>query len=60
LAVLQEQKQLLTQLLGPGAPPLLSHLRAPGPRSAAQPPPRGDEEAGRLETAQCAEAFAQV
>jgi hypothetical protein len=38
LAVLQEQKQLLTQLLGSGAPPLVSHLRTPGPRSAAEPP----------------------
>src|ERR1035437_5417973 len=59
LAVLQEQKQLLTQLLGPGAPPLVSPLRTPGPRSAAEPPPGRDEEAGRLETTLRAETFAQ-
>lgn len=45
LAVLQEQKELLTQLLGPGVPPLISHLRAPSPRSEADPPPAG---AGRI------------
>ena len=60
LVVLQEQKQLLTQLLGPGAPPLVSHLRTPGPRSAAEPPPGRVEGAGRRETTLCAEAFAQV
>jgi hypothetical protein len=40
-AVLREQKQLLTQLLGSGAPPLVSNLRMPGPRSAAEPPTSG-------------------
>jgi hypothetical protein len=48
LAVLQEQKQLLTQLLGPGAPPMISHLRAPSPRSEADPPPGGAAGAGRI------------
>ena len=60
LAVLQEQKQLLTELLGPGAPPLVSHLRTPGPRSAAEPPLWRDEEAGRLDTTLRAETFAQA
>ena len=60
LAVLQEQKELLTQLLGPGAPPLASRLRAPGPRSAAEPPPGNCGVAGRLETSLRAEPFAQA
>ena len=60
LAVLQEQKQLLTQLLGSGAPPLGSHLQNPGPRSAAEPSLGRDEEAGRLDTTLCAETFAQA
>ena len=60
LAVLQEQKLLLTQLLGPGAPPLISHFRTLGPRSAAEPPPGRDEGAGRLETTLRAETLAQV
>jgi hypothetical protein len=58
--VLQEQKQLLTQLLGPGVPPLVSHLRTPGPRSAAKPPPGRVEGAGRRETTLHAEAFAHA
>ena len=37
LAVLQEQKQLLTQLLDAGTPPHASRPRTPGPRSAAEP-----------------------
>jgi hypothetical protein len=60
LAVLREQKQLLTQLLGPGAPPLVSRLRTPGPRSEAEPPPRRGEGAGRRETTLREEAFAQA
>jgi hypothetical protein len=58
LAVLQGQKQLLTQLLGPGAPPLVSRLRTPGPRSAAEPPPARNEGAGRRETTLREETFA--
>src|ERR1035438_7769634 len=55
LALLQEQKQLLTQLLGLDEPPLVSHFRSPGSRSpgsrsAAEPPIGSAEEAGRLET----------
>ena len=60
LALLQEQKQLLTQLLGPGAPPLVSRLRTPGPRSELEPPPRCDEGAGRRESMLRAETFAQA
>src|ERR1039458_9511004 len=51
LAVLQEQKQLLAQLLGKEAPVLVSRLRVPGPRSGAQPPPGRDEEASRVDSA---------
>ena len=39
LAILDEQKQLLAQLLGAGAPPPASRLRAPSPRSEAEPSP---------------------
>ena len=60
LAVLQEQKHLLTQLLGPATPPLVSHLRIPGSRSAAEPPPGRDEEASRLDTNRHAEILAQA
>ena len=60
MAVLQEQKQLLAQLLGPDTPALVSHLRALGSRSAIQPPPGRDEEAGRLETTPRAEMVAQA
>jgi hypothetical protein len=60
VALLQEQKQLLTQLLGPGEPPLVSHIRMPGSRSAVEPSVGRDEEAGRLETIPCAEAIAQA
>jgi hypothetical protein len=60
LAVLQEQKRLLTQLLGPGAPPLVSHLRTPVPRSAAEPPPGRNKGAGRLETTLRVETFSQA
>lgn len=42
-AVLRGQKQLLVQLLGPGASPLVTHLRASGPRSAAEPMPAGNQ-----------------
>ena len=52
LAVLQEQKQLLAQLLGKEAPVLVSRLRVPGPRSAIEPPPGRDEEASRLDSAE--------
>jgi hypothetical protein len=60
VALLQDQKQLLTQLLGPGEPPLVSHIRMPGSRSALEPPVGRDEEAGRLETIRCAEVIAQA
>jgi hypothetical protein len=60
LAVLQGQKQLLMQLLGPGAPPLVSRLRTSSPHSAAKPPPRSDEGAGRRETTLRAETFGQA
>src|SRR5664279_1814317 len=50
LAVLREQRKLLAQLLGSSALPLISHFQIPGPRSAAEPPPRKDERAGLLET----------
>ena len=60
LALLQEQKQLLTQLLGLDEPPLVSHFRSPGSHSAAEPPVGRDEEAGRLQTIRCAEAIAQA
>jgi hypothetical protein len=60
LAVLQEQKQLLAQLLGPGAPPLVSHLRTPGPRSAVEPLPGRDEGASRRETTLRPEHCAQI
>jgi hypothetical protein len=60
LAVLQEQKELLTQLLGPGVPPLISHLRAPSPRSEADPPPWKDEGADWLETTLGAQTFAEA
>jgi len=60
LAVLQEQKQLLTQLLDPGAPPLASRIRTPGPRSAVEPAPGRGGGACRLETTLRAETFAQA
>jgi hypothetical protein len=60
LAVLQEQKELLAQLLGPGGPPQVSRLRTPGPRSEAEPPPQSDEGAGKRETILRAEAFGQA
>jgi hypothetical protein len=60
LAVLQEQKELLTQLLGPQATPQVSRLRTPGPRSEVEPAPRSDEGVARRETTLRAEAFAQA
>ena len=60
LAVLQQQEQLLTQLLGRGTQPHASRPRAPGPRSAAEPPPGTKPEAGGLETTLRAEIFAQA
>jgi hypothetical protein len=60
LAVLQEQKQLLAQLLESGTPVMISRLRPAGPRSEAKPPAGGDEEAGRLEATPRAETFAQA
>ena len=60
LAVLREQRQLLAQLLGSSALPLISHLQTPGPRSAAEPPPGRNEGAGRLETTLRAQTFAQA
>jgi hypothetical protein len=59
-AVLRDQKQLLAQLLGPGAPPLVSHVRIPGSRSAAEPPLGRHEEAGGIETTSRAETVAQA
>jgi hypothetical protein len=38
IAVLQQQEQLLTQLLGTEAPTTVSKPRNPGPRSAVEPP----------------------
>lgn len=60
LAVLREQRQLLAQLLGSSALPLIFHLQTPGPRSAAEPPPGRNEGARRLETTIRAETFAQA
>jgi hypothetical protein len=60
LAVLQQQEQLLTQLLGAGTPPHASRPRTPGPRSAAEPPPGTEREAGRQETTLRAQLFAQT
>ena|ERR1035441_3377993 len=60
VALLQEQKQLLSQLLGLDEPPLVSHFRSPGSRSAAEPPIGSAEEAGRLETTLRAETLAQA
>ena len=60
LAVLQQQEQLLTQLLGVGTPPHASLPRALGPRSAAEPPPGAEREADRLETTLRAEILAQA
>ena len=60
LAVLQQQEELLTQLLGAGTPPHASLPRALGPRSAAEPPPGAEREADRLETHLRAETFAQA
>ena len=58
--VLREQKQLLTQLLGTGEPPLVSRLQTPGPRSAAEPVPKSYQGTGRLEITLCAEASARA
>ena len=60
LAVLREQKQLLAQLLGQEALPLILQLQVPGPRSAAEPPPAGNEKARRLQTTPRLEPCAQV
>ena len=59
LAVLQQQEQLLTQLLGTETPPV-SHPRVPGPRSTAQPPDSTRQEAGRLETTPPADILAEA
>jgi hypothetical protein len=60
LAILQEQKQLLTQLLGSEALPLISRLRTPGPRSAVDRLPGRHEGAGTLEATMRAETIAQA
>jgi hypothetical protein len=60
LALLREQKQLLAQLLGPGALPLIFQLQIPGPRSAAEPPPGRNESARGLKTTLHPEPYAQV
>ena len=60
LAVLQEQKQLLTQLLGTGESPLISRLLTPGPRSAIERPPGKHEGAGTPEAGLRADTFAQA
>jgi hypothetical protein len=60
LAVLQEQKQLLAQLLEPRTPPLISHVRTPSPRSAADPPSGRDARASRLETILRLASFSQA
>ncbi len=60
LAVLREQKQLLAQLLGPEALPLILQLQIPGPRSAVEPPPGGNAKTRRLESTQRPEPFALV
>ena len=60
LAVLQQQEQLLSQLLGREAPPRASRPRTPGPRSAVEPLPAKEEEAGWLETTLRADTVAEV
>ena len=50
MAVLQQQEQLLTQLLGVEAPRPAVWPRVPGPHSAADPAPGREVGAGRLET----------
>jgi len=60
LAVLRGQKQLLAQLLGPEALPLILQLQIPGPRSAVEPPPGANEKTRRFESTQRAEPFALV
>ena len=50
LAALQQQEQLLSQLLGVETPPHVSGSRPPAPRSAAEPPPAAQWEAGSLQT----------
>jgi hypothetical protein len=57
-AVLQQQEQLLTQLLGVETPPPPSHPTRPGPRSAAPPTPGTGPDAGRLETTLYAQTLA--
>ena len=53
LAVLHQQEQLLSQLLGTERPPRIAHPRAPGPRSGAEPLPGNPREASRQEIALC-------
>lgn len=57
-AVLQQQEQLLTQLLGVEAPPPPPRTSKPGPRSAAEPAPATGQEASRLKDILCAPDFA--
>ena len=59
-AILDEQKQLLAQLLGVGASSPASHLRAPSPRTEAEPPPGRGAGTCRLETTQGPETIAHV
>ena len=60
LAVLRGQKQLLAQLLGPGALPLVFQLQIPGPRSAAEPPPGRNGSTRGLKITLRPELYAQV
>lgn len=60
LAVLQEQKELLTQLLGPGAAPQVSRLRTQGPRSEAEPPRLGVRTAPALLNPEGIAAFSVI
>ena len=50
LAVLQQQEQLMTQLLGVETPPPPSHPRTPGPRSGVVPAPARGQEASQKTT----------
>lgn len=60
LAVLRQQEQLLTQLLGTEAPQPGLRPRTPGPHSAAEPLPATEEGASRRETRLRPETFAQA
>lgn len=59
-AVLQQQEQLLSQLLGLETPPHVSRARTPGPRSAVEPARGIQWQSSRLETTLLPDVYAKA